>query len=334
MRLKEIGKRLGLRVVGDGEREISWVGSLGNAKEDEISFVSRKEYVEDARKSCAGALVVKDEGWLSGKSGLVAEDPYEAFVEVEKLFLSGKIEQWGIAGTAVIGEEVELGERVWIGAYVVIEKGARIGDRVRISAQCYIGAEAEVGEGSVLYSGVEVLDRCRIGKNCIIHSGSVIGSDGFGFLLGKEGHKKIPQIGIVEIGDEVEIGANCTIDRASLDKTVIGSGSKFDNLVHIAHSVRIGKNCIILAGTVIGGSTEVGDGCMISGNVTIKDHIKIGSGSQVVGASGILEDLEPGSVVWGMPSMEFSRAKRVYLRLKELPELFRRVKNLEEGVKK
>jgi len=334
MRLKEIGERLGLRVIGDGDKEINWVGSLGNAKEDEISFVSKKEFLEEARLSGAGALVVKEEGWLFGKSGLIAEDPYSAFIEVERLFLSGKVEHWGINGTAVIGEEVEIGEPVWIGAYVVIEKGARIGSRARIFGQCYIGVGAEVGEGSILYPGVKVLDRCRIGKNCIIHSGSVIGSDGFGFLLGKDGHRKIPQIGIVEIGDEVEIGANCTIDRASLDKTVVGSGSKFDNQVHIAHSVRIGRNCIILAGTVIGGSTEIGDGCMISGNVTIKDHIKIGDGSQVVGASGILEDLEPGSVVWGMPSMEFSRAKRVYLRLKELPELFRRVKKLEEEIKK
>ena len=152
-------------------------------------------------------------------------------------------------------------------------------------------------------------------------------------MPGEKGLEKIPQIGTVEIGDDVELGANCAIDRASLDATMIGSGTKFDNLVHIAHSVKVGKNCVILAGAVVGGSAEIGDGCMISGQVAIKDHTKIGAGSQVVGGSGVLDDLPPGSVVMGYPSMPFSQAKRVFLRLKNLPELFRRVRKLEDKLK-
>ena len=334
MKLKELAERLGLTLLGDGEVEIRGVGSLLRAGEDELSFIGSNSYLEQARKSRAGALIVKEESWAGGKPALISSDPYRSFVQAETILHPEPEPVWGIHGTAVIGEEVKISQPVWIGPYVIIERGCEIGARARIEAHCYLGEGVKIGEETHLYPGVKVLERCEVGKRCIIHSGVVIGSDGFGFLVGEAGHEKIPQIGKVIIEDNVEIGANCAIDRASLDETVIGSGTKLDNLVHIAHSVRVGKNCIILAGTVIGGSTEIGDGCLISGNVTIKDHIKIGAGSQIVGTSGVLEDLEPGSVVWGMPAMPFSRAKRVYLRLKQLPELFHRVKKLEEKLEK
>ena len=333
MKLKELSEKLGLKLEGDGEVEIKGIASLSRAREDELSFVASAQYLEEAKKTRAGALIVKEKGWAQSKPALIAQDPYRAFIQAEKLLLPAPGFSWGIHNSAVIAENVKIAEPVWIGPYVVVEKGAQIGARTRIDAHCYIGRDVKIGEGCHLYPNVKILDRCEIGKNCIIHPGVVIGSDGFGFLLGEAGHEKIPQIGKVVIGDDVEIGALCAIDRASLDETVIGSGTKMDNLVHIAHSVRIGKNCIILAGTVIGGSSEIGDGCLISGNVTIKDHIKIGSGSKIVGTSGVLDDLAPNSVVWGMPAMPFSQAKRVYLRLRQLPELFNRLRKLEKIVK-
>jgi len=333
MKLKEMGEKIGAKLVGDGEVEIRGVGSLKGANSDQISYVSGRAYVEDAKKSRAGALIVGDEKWSLGKPALIAKDAARAFVEVEKLLIGKDQEVWGIHGTAAIGEKVKIGEPVWIGPYVVIESGAEIGAKARIEAHCYLGRNVKIGAETKLHPGVKILDRCRIGERCIIHSGTVIGSDGFGFLPGEKGIEKIPQIGTVEIGDDVEIGANCAIDRASLDATVIGSGTKFDNLVHIAHSVKVGKNCIILAGTVVGGSAEIGDGCMISGNVTIKDHTKLAPGTQVIGGSTVYEDTEPGEAVMGYPAIPFSQAKRVYLRLKDLPELFRRVKKLEGKLK-
>lgn len=333
MKLKDLAEKLGARVIGDSEVEIYGVGSLSGAKGADLSFVSESRYMEEAKKTQAGALIIADERWAQGKPALLVQDAYQAFIAAEKLLVKKSEELWGIHSTAVIGEQVKMGEPVWIGPYVIIEEGVEIGARTRLEAHCYIGRNVRIGVETKLQPGVKILERCQVGANCIIHSGTVIGSDGFGFLLGKDNNEKIPQIGAVEIGDHVELGANCVLDRASLDMTVIGSGTKFDNFVHIAHSVRIGKNCIILAGTVIGGSAEIGNGTMISGNVTINDHCKIGVDCQVVGGSVVYEDMPPGTTVMGNPAMSFNQAKRAFLRLKDLPELFKRMKQVENMLK-
>jgi UDP-3-O-[3-hydroxymyristoyl] glucosamine N-acyltransferase len=176
----------------------------------------------------------------------------------------------------------------------------------------------------VVYPGV------RIGSRVVIHAGSVIGGDGFGYVLSGAGHVKKPQVGQVVIEDEVEIGANCTIDRAMLDATVIGTGTKIDNLVHLAHNVRVGQRCIILAGTVVGGSVTIGDGAIISGNVTVIDNVTIGAGAIVIGHSGVSKDVGSGETVFGYPALPFAVAKRVYSRLAQLGELFTRVRKLEK----
>lgn len=333
MKLKDLAEKIGARIMGDAEIEITGVGSLSGAKEDELSFISQKRYMEEAKKSQAGALIVADEKWAQGKPALLIQDAYRAFIAAEKILEKKSVEFWGIHSTAVIGEQVKIDEPVWIGPYVVIDACAEIGARTRLEAHCYIGRNVRIGPETKLHPGVKILERCQVGAKCIIHSGTVIGSDGFGFLPGNDGPEKIPQTGAVEIEDQVELGANCVLDRASLDMTVIGSGTKLDNFVHIAHSARIGKNCIILAGTVIGGSAEIGNGTMISGNVTISDHCKIGNGCQVVGGSVVYEDMLHGSTVMGNPAMSFNQAKRAFLRLKDLPELFKRMKQVENKIK-
>jgi len=333
MKLKELASKIGARIIGAAEIEITGVGSLSGAKEGDLSFISEKRYLEEAKKTQAGALIVADEKWAQGKPALLIQDAYRAFIAAEKILEKKSEELWGIHGTAVIGAQVKMGEPVLIGPYVVIESGAEIGAHTRLEAHCYIGRNVRIGAETTLHPGVKILERCLVGDKCIIHSGTVIGADGFGFLPGEDSHEKIPQIGAVEIGDQVELGANCVLDRASLDMTVIGSGTKFDNFVHIAHSVRIGKNCIILAGTVVGGSAEVGDGTMISGNVTISDHCKIGNGCKVVGGSVVHEDMPSGSTAMGNPAMSFNQAKRAFLRLKDLPELFKRMKQVENKIK-
>ena len=334
MKLKDLAEKIGAKVIGEAGVEITGVGSLSGAGKEELSFISGKQYLEEAKKTRAGALIVAEETWALGKPALLIEDAYRAFIVAEKILVKKSEELWGIHSTAVIGEQVKINEPVWIGPYVVIEAGAEIGSQTRIEAHCYIGRQVRIGAETRLSPGVKIQERCQVGAKCIIHAGTVIGSDGFGFIPGKDGYEKIPQIGVVEIGDQVELGANCAIDRASLDATVIGSGTKFDNQVHIAHSVRIGSNCIILAGTVIGGSAEIGNNSTISGNVTIRDHCKIGEGCQVVGGSVIYEDMSPGSAAWGNPAMPLSRARRTFLRLKDLPDLFTRMKQLESTLKK
>jgi UDP-3-O-[3-hydroxymyristoyl] glucosamine N-acyltransferase len=164
----------------------------------------------------------------------------------------------------------------------------------------------------------------------VIHSGTVIGSEGFGYILSEKGHVKKPQVGGVIIEDDVEIGANCAIDRAMLDHTVIGQGTKLDNLVHIAHGVRIGKHCILLAAAAVGGSSKIGDFAIISGNATVKDNLIVGDHAIVIGHSAVTDDVPPGQTVWGLPAIPFSLAKRVYARLKQLPELFSRVRAIEK----
>jgi UDP-3-O-[3-hydroxymyristoyl] glucosamine N-acyltransferase len=331
MKLKEIAEKIGGKVVGDGNKEVNWVGSFENGQPDQISFITNEKYLEKARKSKAGAFVVAKEEWTGGKPGILVPEPYRAFVAIENLFLSQEKPKWGIHKTAVLGERVNLGSPVYIGPYVVIEDGAEIGDRARIDAHCFIGKNCKVGPDTHFHPRVTLLERCTVGARCILNSGCVIGGDGFGFIPGKDGHTKIPQLGMVEIQDDVELGAQCMIDRASLDKTVIGQGTKFDNCVHIAHSCVLGKNVIILAGTIFGGSVLVGDNVTLSGNCVVRDHVKIAPGTNAAGGSGIAWDItEPNKIYFGFPAFEFDKVRPFYFHIPEFATLLERVKKLEE----
>lgn len=331
MKLKEIAEKINAKVAGDGEKEINWVGSFAHARPDQISFITNEKYLDKAKASSAGAFVVKKQEWTSGKPGILADDPYRAFVAIENLFLAQKPQKWGIHKTAIIGERVSLGSPVCIGPYVVIEDGAQIGDRSRIGAHSFVGEDCKVGPDTLFHPQVTLLERCTVGARCIIHSGTVIGGDGFGFIPGKDGHTKIPQLGIAEIQDDVELGAQCMIDRASLDKTVIGQGTKFDNDVHIAHSCLIGKNVMIMAQTGFGGSGEVGDNSVISGHVVVRDHAKIAPNSTITGGSGVAWDLkEPGKIWFGFPAFEFDQVRPWYFHIPEHVQLLEKLKKLAE----
>jgi UDP-3-O-[3-hydroxymyristoyl] glucosamine N-acyltransferase len=242
-------------------------------------------------------------------------------------------ETWppGVAASAVVAEDAELGAAVHVGPTAVIGSRARLGANSVVSAGCVVGSGCEIGEGVVLHPRVALYPGVKVGDRTVIHAGTVIGSDGFGYVLSADGHIKKPQVGTVVIEDDVEIGANCAIDRAMLDRTVVGSGTKIDNLVHLAHNVRVGRRCIILAGVNVGGSVTIGDGAIVSGNVTIKDGVKLGPGAMVVGHSGVADDVASGETVFGYPAMPFAAAKRVYTRFKQLPDLFRRVRKLEQA---
>jgi UDP-3-O-[3-hydroxymyristoyl] glucosamine N-acyltransferase len=335
MKLKDIAERIGAKISGKGSLEIKGVASLGGASEGHISFASGQDYALAAKNSKASALIVPEEqkGLAAGKPALLVPDAYRAFITVEELFVSKERPVPGIHKSVVKAEDADVAEDASIGPLVAIAPGAKVGSKTSIGAGCYIGRDVEIGSECILYPNVTLLDRVKLGDRVVIHSGTVIGSDGFGYLLGEKGHQKIPQIGTVIIEDDVEIGASCAIDRASLDATIIGKGTKLDNLVHIAHSVIIGPRCIILAGTIIGGSVTIGEGTMISGGVAIKDHVNIGSAVRVVGRSSVMNDIRDGQTVAGtMLAQPFSKAKRTMSRLKQLPDLFTRVRKLEDEV--
>jgi UDP-3-O-[3-hydroxymyristoyl] glucosamine N-acyltransferase len=322
----EIAKLVGGEVVGDGGAEVRGVASLEGAGPEDVSFLGSAKHKEAALASKAGALIV-GKAIKKDVPQVVVADPYAAFVKVMEYFHPAAHPAPGVHQTAVVDKDVTLGADVSVGPLAVIGAGARIGARSHIGAGAVIGPECAIGEDCVIHARVTLYAGTVAGSRVVVHSGTVIGSDGFGYILSDKGHVKMPQVG------RVEIGANCAIDRAMLDATVIGAGTKLDNLVHIAHGVRTGKHCIILAEAALGGSVRLGDFCMISGHATIKDNVTLGDRVTVVGHSGVADDVAAGQTVWGMPAMPFSLAKRVYGRFKQLPELFTRVRALEKKIK-
>ncbi len=330
MTVKEIAELVAGEAAGDPEKNITGVASLEGAGPDEISFLGNPKMKDSALKSKAGALIVNDKLPLQCAQVVVSYDPYAAFVKVMEKFRPEPRPGPGVHGSAVVEKGARLGDRVHLGAHAYVDENARVGDRSVIGAGAVVGAGATVGEDCYIHPRVVLYPGVSVGDRVVFHAGTVIGSDGFGYILSEVGHTKKPQVGSVIVEDDVEMGSNCTVDRAMLDKTVIGAGTKFDNQVHIAHNVRVGKNCIILASTAVGGSVVIGDGTIISGGCVIKDNIVLGERVNVVGHSAVSDDVKSGETVWGLPAMSFSRAKRVYLRLKQLPELFKRVRDLEK----
>ncbi|MEK7823189.1 MAG: UDP-3-O-(3-hydroxymyristoyl)glucosamine N-acyltransferase, partial [Nitrospirota bacterium] len=261
------------------------------------------------------------------------DNPYLAFARTLEIFYKAPFNPLGISKESIIGENVSFGSDVSVYPNVYISNNVAIGNRVTIFPFVYIGENVSVGDDSVIYPNAAIREKVKIGKRVIIHSGAVIGSDGFGYVREKEKHYKIPQVGGVIIEDEVEIGANVTIDRATLGNTVIGSGTKIDNLVHIAHNVKTGKNCIILAQVGISGSVEIGDNVVLAGQVGIADHKRIADGVMVVGKSGVTNNLEPGvySGTPAIPHKDWLRAQSIYAKL---PDILRRLQELERKIKK
>jgi UDP-3-O-[3-hydroxymyristoyl] glucosamine N-acyltransferase len=261
-------------------------------------------------------------------------NPYLAFARVLELFAgTGREYTEGIHRTAVVAKDSEIESGVCLGPWVVVENGAKIGPGVTILAGSLVGADSVIGENSLVYPNVTIRENVKIGKNVIIHSGAVIGSDGFGFARDGSRHHKIPQIGGVQIEDDVEIGANVTVDRATLGVTRIGRGTKIDNLVQIAHNVNIGENCIIAAQVGISGSTQIGDESILGGQVGVVGHLKIGKKVMVGAQSGVTKDVPDGTVVFGYPAREIHKTKRMKAHLSRMDLYVQRLKNLEAILK-
>ena len=330
----EIASKLGVPFEGDGAAQIGGLAAVREAAAGDISFIANPRYAADAATTHATALIVpKDWNKPSSATALIrVADPDKAFAEVAQWF-APPVPTWpaGIHPTAVVAADVKLGREVVIGPQCVIEPGVTIGDRSVLVAQCYVGHGVTIGADTKLYPQVSLRERVQIGNRCIIHNGTVIGSDGFGYTVDAQGARhKIPQVGIVVIGDDVEIGANVTIDRARFGKTRIGHGVKIDNLVQIAHNVIIGDHAVLVAQVGIAGSSEVGAHAILAGQVGVAGHIVIGAGAIVGAQAGVSKDIPPKTFVLGAPAMPREEFGRMVAHMAHLGEYKQRLIALEK----
>ena len=331
--LKEIAKIVNGEIVGDKDLVVTGICGIKEAQKGDLTFVANSKYFPLAEKTKASAILAPREMSVAGKSLIRVDNPSLAFVNVVSLFVEDQAKPaLGVHKTAIIAEDAILGKNISIGPYVVIENKAVIGDNTVIGSNCFIGQGTKIGQNCQIYPNVTIRERITIGQRVIIHSGTVIGSDGFGFVNVKGVHHKIPQVGTVVVEDDVEIGANVTIDRARFDKTVIGRGTKIDNLVQIAHNVSIGQNCLLVAQVGISGSVTIGDNVILAGQSGAVGHVTIGQGSVVTAQTGVTKSIPPNSTVFGMPARPMAQAKRVHASLQRLPEYVKTINELKARV--
>lgn len=327
------------RTVGSFGDVITGVASLDKAAKTDLSFLGNRHYEKLVAGSNAGVLLLPEDYTYETKAGQTAffvKNPSLAFALVcERIErLSWPKPAAGIHPSAVVDREAWVSPEATVGPLCVIEAGAIVQKGAVLHAMVFVGASATVGADSEIKAGVKILPECLVGERCILHSGVVIGSDGFGYEFVNGTHKKVPQIGKVVVGDDVEIGANTTVDRARFGTTLIGSGTKIDNLVQIGHNVTIGRNCIIVAQSAIAGSATLEDYVVMGGQSGVAGHITVGTQTQIAAQAGVNASLEPKLIVTGNPAMELQKAYRIEVLKRKLPELFKRVEALEKEISK
>jgi UDP-3-O-[3-hydroxymyristoyl] glucosamine N-acyltransferase len=328
LRLADIQRSVGGQIVGNAETVIAGASNLDLAEPGQLSFIAADKYVETARRSRAAAFVVARHIPELTRPQLVALNPAYTFARIVAAHFSPQPRTRGRFDPIAQGREVSIGADVSIGPSVTL------GDRVTIGARCtlypgvYVGTDVTIGDDCTLYPNVVIMDRCRIGRRVIIHAGSVVGSDGFGYVLHEGRHQKIPQVGIVVIEDDVELGANVTVDRATFGQTTIKTGTKVDNLVQIAHNVTIGEHSIIVAQVGIAGSTTLGHHVALGGQAGVGDHLTVGDGAMLAARSGAMMDIPAGQVVSGNPAIPHDRSVRVHYLVTKLPEMRLELKDI------
>ncbi len=330
--LSELAARIGAVLQGP-DAEVSGIASIEDALPGQVTFLSNPRYVAHVRETKAAAVIAKDPVPGAECAFLLAPNPYYAFACALELFHPREMRPAGVSSMASIHPGATLGKGVSIGPFCVVEEGAVVGDRAALVANVYVGKGAAVGEDSLVYPHVTLYHGVRVGKRAILHSGCVIGGDGFGFAPSEKGYRKILQVGTVEIGDDVEIGANTTIDRAALGVTRVGRGTKLDNLIQVGHNCVIGEDTVIAAQTGISGSCRIGSRVMIGGQAGLAGHLEVGDGVMLGAKTGVASSIsaKDGAAWSGVPAMPHKTWLRMAMLLPSLPELFRRVKRLEEG---
>lgn len=324
-------------VEGDPEAKVSDVSKIEEGKPETLSFLANPKYEKFLYETQSSIVIVNKDFQAQQKTAATlirVENAYEAFADLLHLYEQSKPKKSGISKLASIAETATMGENVYIGEFTVVHENARIGEGVQLYPQVYIGDNVKIGEDTIIHPGVRIYEGCEIGAHCVIHSGVVIGGDGFGFAPNQENnYRKIPQVGNVILEDHVEIGANSTIDRATMGSTIIRKGAKLDNLIQIGHNAELGDNSVMAAQSGLAGSAKVGKNCMIGGQVGVIGHSTMADGVKVAAQSGVTKSIrEEGAVVQGSPSFEFGHYQRCYVLFRNLPDLKNQIRELERKV--
>ncbi len=335
--LSELAKEVGGSIRGDAGTRISGVNSISQAGPEDLTWLAAAKYGDALNVSRAGAVVVSKRYGETPMPALLVEDPEQAFAQLLARFADEVPRpETGIHPTAIIAQDAQIDAGVAVGPYTIIGKRARVGRGTVIHGSVHLGDDVRLGADCELWPGVMIRERCTLGERVIVHGNTVIGADGFGYLFRDGRHVKIPQIGTVEIGDDVEIGAGCCIDRAKFGATRIGAGTKIDNQVQVAHNVQIGPNCILVAQVGIAGSAQLGAGVVLAGKVGIHDNVSLGEGSLVAACACVSKDVRDGAKVIGIPAQDMDQWVRERAKVKQLPrmadqlkELIRRIERLE-----
>lgn len=327
------------KIEGKPDVKVNSFGKIEEAQQGQLAFLANPKYEEYLYSTAASVIIINASQEL--KQAVPATlirvpDAYSAFATLLAKYQEMKTEQMqGIQQPVYMDDSVRIGENVFVGAFAYLSENVQLGNNVKIFPQVFLGSNVQVGDNTIIYPGAKIYHDCLLGKNITVHAGSVVGSDGFGFAPQEDDtFKKVPQIGNVIIEDNVEIGANTTIDRATIGSTIVRAGAKLDNLIQIAHNVEVGNNTVIAAQTGISGSTKIGSNVMIGGQAGIAGHIQIADGSRINAQSGLGKSMKvPNSAVTGSPAYEYTRALRSQAVARNLPEMEKRIKELENLVK-
>jgi len=325
---KEIASLVEGKVYGNPDTIVTGAAGLEEAQGTDVSFLGNPRYLSFVKETKAGIVILPQEIKGLKRTFITAKNPQLAFAKILTVIENERksLVEKGVHSTAIVGRDVKMGHEITVGPYAVLEDKVSIGNSSKISAHVFIGAGSKVGHGCLIYPNVTILENTSIGNNVIIHSGTVIGSDGFGFVPGEKGHFKIPQLGSVEIGDDVEIGSNVSVDRATTGKTRIGKGTKIDNLVQIAHNVQIGEHCIITSQNGFAGSSVVGNFVTFGAQAGVAGHLKIGDGATLAARAGVISDIGPGEIVSGFPARRHKDEMKKLAMLNRLPEMYEHFK--------
>ena len=328
----QIAEQLRGEVLGDGSVQLNGFAPADRARAGDLTFAQNEAYFAVAEQSQASAILVTGAFTSAKKTLIRVADARVAMARVLPIFFPPEQFPPGIHPSAVIAASAQVDPTAHIGPHCAVGDRVRLGARSVLMGGNHLGRDCQIGDDVCLFPNVVVYARTHVGHRVSIHGGTVIGSDGYGYVLDEGRHRKVPQLGIARLGDDVEIGANCAIDRGALGATDIGEGSKIDNLVHVGHNVVMGRHCIIIGQAGFAGSTSLGDYCVVSGQTAISDHLKIGNQVTIGPKTGVMRDIPDGGRVLGIPALPEKQAKRQIIAMQQLPELIRRVRELEKQI--
>jgi UDP-3-O-[3-hydroxymyristoyl] glucosamine N-acyltransferase len=334
---QQIAELIDGEIKGDAGQIIRDISRIEEGKPETLTFLANPKY-EAHIYTTEASVVIVNKSFVPDKQVkatlIKVDDAYQALAKLLQLYESSLPRKTGIEQPSFIHDTTDLGDFVYVGAFAYLSEKAKLGQNVQIWPGAFVGEGVEIGEDSIVYSGAKIYKHCKIGKGCIIHSGAVIGSDGFGFAPNAEGEfQKIPQIGNVILEDHVEIGANSTIDRATMGSTLIRRGAKIDNLVQIAHNVEVGKNSVVAAQAGVAGSTKIGDNCMFGGQVGIAGHLKVAGNTKLAAQTGVGKSIsKENSVFMGSPAFDAMQYNKSYVLFRKLPDIYKQLQELENKI--